>query len=464
MTDKTAMQALQDKLLMKRQHAAPRLNDKAVRELAEEYRLFITENKTEREVVSAVKKAAEKAGFADIHKTAQVEKGGLYYRLDGQKNLALIRFSGLRSIHGIISHADSPCLHLKPFPIAESHGLAVFKTHYYGGIKKYQWLNIPLALRGVAINKKGERIDIRIGDAPSDPVFTIPDLLPHLAREQLEKKANDLVSAEQLNPIMASVPVEDEKIKDKVKLALAKALHERYGLIEEDLVSAELSFVPAGEARMGGLDQSLIIGYGHDDRSSVYTSMKAFLDSKSAGHTQIVVFYDKEEVGSFGKSSANNQFFTNIIEELIEASESDLRPSQVWQRTRLISADVTSAVDPNFSDAHDTSNASYLGRGVSVEKFGGARGKYYTNDADAEYTHELLQLFNNKQVPWQSGENGKLDLGGGGTISMFFAKEGADVIDIGVPVLGMHAPYEVLSTHDLYSAYLSYRVFLEESR
>lgn len=462
MADKSEMQKLAEKILVKRKPAADTLDADDVTEFSEQYKQFISENKTEREVIAAVKQAAIDAGYQDLTEAEGLTTGGKYYREDHAKNIALITYNGLENIHAVASHADSPCLHLKPYPLSESQKLAVLKTHYYGGIKKYQWLNIPLSLRGVAYTQEGKKVTFALGDKQEDPVFTIPDLLPHLAREQLKKEARKLVEGEQLNAIIGSDEVDDENISEKAKLAIAKHLHDEYGLVEEDLVSAELSFVPAGPARDVGFDRSMITGYGHDDRSSVYASLRALIDGEqSKEHTQIVAVYDKEEIGSYGKTGAQNLFFTSLIEDLIDLAGSKQRPTQVWARTKVLSADVTSAIDPNFSDTHDASNANYFGRGVAMEKFGGGGGKYSTSDADAEFTHALRQLFNKHGVPWQTGENGKIDLGGGGTIAMFLARWGADVIDIGIPVLAMHAPYEVAHKADLYSAYAAYKAFLE---
>ncbi len=461
MTEKTAGQQLQERLFTKKQHAHNLLDATEVEAFAQEYKTFLSENKTEREVITTLVALAEKAGFANIANVGGVEAGKTYYKVDNNKNLALVRFSGLKSIHAVASHVDSPCLHLKPYPLAESNKLGMLKTHYYGGVKKYQWLNIPLALRGVAHTQEGTRVDVRLGE--DGPCFTIPDLLPHLAKDQLKKEAREVVSGEQLNAIAATIPYEDEKVKDKVKLALAIKLNEQYGLTEEDFLSAELSLLPAGPARDAGIDASLILGYGHDDRSCTYASARAILDAKKATHTQIALFYDKEEIGSYGRTGAQNLFMQRLIEELLELSETDLRPSQVWEKTNILSADVTAAVDPNFSDVHDPSNATYIGYGVAIEKYGGSGGKYSTNDADAEYMHALTTLFKQHNVPWQTGELGKVDQGGGGTIAMFLARHGANVVDMGPAVLGMHAPYELLAKHDLFSTYKAYNTFFEHS-
>ena len=464
MTEKTPGQTLSERLFRKHEHASKSLNETDTQTFCTEYKQFLSTHKTEREVITGLVKQAEQHGFVPLEKTTAVKKGQTYYKLDrNKKNLALIRFGGLSTLHVIASHVDSPCLHLKPYPIHESNKLGLLKTHYYGGIKKYQWLNIPLALRGVAHTQTGERVEIHLGEAENEPCFTIPDLLPHLAKDQLQKIAKEAVIGEQLNAVAATIPYEDEKVKDKVKLALAQAINDKYGLVEEDLVSAELSFVPAGPARSAGIDSSLIIGYGHDDRSCTYASAQALFTAKSAGHTQVALFYDKEEIGSYGRTGAQNLFAQRLIEDLIALSESDVRPTQVWEKTNVLSADVTAAIDPNFSDVHDSTNATHLGYGVAIEKYGGAGGKYSTHDADAEYMHALTTLFRKHNVPWQTGELGKVDQGGGGTIAMFLARYGAHVVDIGPAVLGMHAPYELIAKHDLYAAYKAYHTFFEQS-
>ena len=461
MADKTEMQKLAEKILIQKKPGLKTLDPKQVNDFAEKYKEFLSNHKTEREIVSYVKEEAENAGFTDITKATSLEKGWKYYLEEAEKNLALIRFGGLGSLHVVASHADSPCLHLKPYPLAEAQKVALLKGHYYGGIKKYQWANFQLALHGVVFTKNGKRVDINIGEKPGDPVFTVPDLLPHLARDQMQKKAKDIIEGEQLNPIVGNTEVDDENISEKAKLAIAKLLNEQYGIVEEDFITSELMFVPAGPARDVGFDKSMVSGFGQDDKSSAYTSVRAILDAKDFPGTQICLLYDKEEIGSEGKTSAKNRFLQHLIERLIELSETDMKLSQVWKNTKIISADVTCAADPNFADAHDLSNASFLGYGVSVEKYGGAGGKYYTNDAEADFMRKLLALFEKNKVPWQTGEAGKIDLGGGGTIAMYLAEWGADVIDIGIPVLGMHAPFELSSKADLYAAYKAYKTFFE---
>lgn len=458
MADKSELQKLQEKILVNKKVQPV---SKQATEFSQGYKEFLSTHKTEREVIQAALSQAQQAGFSDLREADKLVEGEKYYLLNHEKNLALITYKDLSRIHAIGSHADSPCLHLKPYPLAETQKLAILKTHYYGGIKKYQYLNIPLSLRGVAYTSENKRVEFSIGDGTNDPIFTIPDLLPHLSRDQMVKEAKKLVEGEQLNALIGSEHVDDEKISDKAKLAIAKHLYEEYDLTEEDLISAELMLVPAGKARDVGFDRSMISAYGHDDRVCVYTSLQAHLNASQVPVTQITVIYDKEEIGSFGKTGAQNYFFTELIETLIEKTESNLRPSQVWKNTRVLSADVTSAVDPNFSDVHDTSNANFLGCGVALEKYGGGGGKYSTNDADAEFMRGLTNLFNAHEVKWQTGENGKIDVGGGGTIAMYLAKWGADVVDIGPAVLGMHAPYEVAHKADVYSSYEAYKTFYE---
>lgn len=460
MAEKKPHEVLAEKLFIKKKYAGREYSESDIESFGKEYAQFLTENKTEREWVDSITALAEKNGFKNLAES-NVETGGAYYFTDGRKNIALIRYNGLDQVRCVASHVDSPCLHLKPYPLTESQGFALFKGHWYGGIKKYQWLNIPLALHGVVIKQNGEKVHICVGEKEDEPVFTIPDLLPHLAREQMEKEARKLVEGEQLNPIIASVPYKGEDVSEPVKLAIAEYLYNEYGIIEEDLISSELIFVPAGKVREAGFDRALLVGYGHDDRSCSYASLRSMLDVSTVSTTSISAFYDKEEIGSEGKTGAQNLFFDRLLEELIDKTDHQERLNQVWERVKVFSADVTAGVDPNFSDVHDTSNAPFLGRGVAIEKYGAGGGKYHTNDADAEYVREVIKILNDANVPWQTGELGKLGIGGGGTIAMYLSKKGADVIDVGVPVLGMHAPYEVVSKSDMYIMYKAFRALFE---
>ena len=417
--------------------------------LVKRYTEFLSNNKTERSVIHYLKNVAEKEEWENIDTVSSLKKGKTYYKEDREKNFAVITYNGIDDIRGIGSHVDSPCLHLKPRPIQEKEGIGILRTHYYGGIRKYQWLNIPLTVQGVIYTEKGERVNV------SDITVTIPDLLPHLSKEQRKKKLKKAVEGEQLNPILT---VNDE---DDVKEHILGLLEERYGVEEDDLVGADLRVVPAQKPVRTGLHKDLLLAYGHDDRSSVYTSLEALRDADTT-KTNIAMFYDKEEIGSTGTTGAQNQFWTHLYEDIVDKTQHNVRPSKLWKNSKIISADVTSGYNPNFGDVHDTTNMNKVGNGVSIQKYGGSGGKYRTQDAGAEFTSQLINLMRKNNVDWQTGENGKIDVGGGGTIAMFIAQHGADVIDVGIPVLGMHAPMETASTEDITSAYKCFKVFYEE--
>ncbi len=431
-----------------------------VESMAREYIQFLSSCKTERETVGWVEEACLNQGrFSQ-------GMGDVFYRKIKEKTIVLVR-KGRRPLKEgmrlIGAHLDTPRIDLKQHPLYEECELALAKTHYYGGIRKHQWFSIPLALHGVVVKIDGRKVSISIGESPGDPVVVISDLLPHLARRQNQKKLSDAFEAEKMNVILGSLPEqkEDEKGENKcVKLAILNLLYSRYGIIEEDLYSAELQLVPAGPARYVGLDASLIGGYGQDDRICVFCALRAFFDTPFPEYTQMVVFWDKEEIGSEGATSAQSRVIEYLVEEMIDAWEEKTRPSQVFLNTKAISADVHCAMDPAYQDLHDKLNASLLGYGPVFCKFTGHRGKIGANDATAEYIAFLRALLNGKDIPWQMAELGKVDEGGGGTVAKFLARYGMDVVDLGPPVLGMHSPFEVSSKVDLYATYLSYVEFL----
>ncbi len=453
---KSVAKSVNESLFFKTESAWDKLNKKKVFDFSDDYKSFLDSAKTEREAVLEIEKRAKKHGFSEFKRNLKSKK----FFIKTNKTIALIKVGSFDSIKVVASHIDSPRLDLKPNPLFEDSDLCLLKSHYYGGIKKYQWVNRPLAIHGVVITKSS-RVFVRIGDSSSDPVFVISDLLPHLAKHQYEKKVSEFISGEDLNIVVGNIPFDDKKISEKFKLNVLKILNKKYGITERDFVSAELEIVPAESARDVGFDRSLVGSYAHDDHVCAYTSMQALFDSKNK-QTVIALFVDKEEIGSEGKSSAQSVFFVNVLSELIRAFKIKKSVNELLLDAEIISADVTSGINPNFKDAQDVSNASVLGRGVSIEKYGGGGGKYMTNDADAEYVSRLIKLFDSKKVPWQTGENGKIDLGGGGTIAMYFSKLGADVIDIGPPVLGMHSPFELVSKADVFSAFLAYKVFYEQ--
>ncbi|RLB17167.1 MAG: aminopeptidase, partial [Deltaproteobacteria bacterium] len=372
-----------------------------------------------------------------------------------------------KGVRIIVSHIDSPRLDLKQRPLYEDVDLAFLKTHYYGGIKKFQWLSRPLAIHGRIVKKDGKTVDLSIGEAASDPVFTVLDLLPHLARKvQYEKKLGEAIAGEKLNLIVGSLPLGDKETKERFKLGVLNLLNETYGLTEEDLLSAELEVVPAGSARDVGWDRSLVGAYGQDDRICAYTSLSALMDTKEISKTAVALFVDKEEIGSDGATGAKSRFLESVIGDLMETlgqRPSAIEISRILSRSRALSADVNGALDPDYQEVHEKQNAARMGYGVCITKFTGSGGKYNANDADAEYVGWLRNLFNRKKVIWQTGELGRIDEGGGGTVAKFLAPYGMDIVDCGPAVLSMHSPFEVSHKGDLYMTYKGFRAFFEIS-
>ncbi|MGB9636864.1 MAG: aminopeptidase, partial [Thermoplasmata archaeon] len=363
------------------------------------------------------------------------------------------------------AHLDAPRLDLKQLPLYEDSEteIALFKTHYYGGIKKYQWVAFPLALHGVIITKDGKKVNITIGEKPGEPVFIIPDLLPHLAKNvQGERKLLDGIKGEELNIIVGSIPVKDEDVKSKVKVAVLEYLNKEYGIVEEDFVSAELEAVPAISPVDSGFDKSFVLAYGQDDRVCVYSALTALLSLDKPEKWCMAVFYDKEEIGSAGNTSATSYFLENFVGRLcalVSETHSGCDVKDVLERSKAISADVDAGVDPTYKEVHDINNAAKMGCGVALTKYTGVGGKYGANDAHAEYMGKIRQIFNDAGVAWQSAELGKVDEGGGGTVSKYLAIYNMDIVDCGPPVLSMHAPLEVVSKADLYHSHLAYQAF-----
>ena len=417
---------------------------------AEEYKSFLNKSKTEREAIIEISKYAKKN-----NKQIILNKNSCAAIIvKGEKPIS----EGLRII---ISHVDSPRLDLKQVPLFEDvdSNLALFETHYYGGIKKFQWLTIPLSLHGIVIKKNGSKINFSIGDNENDPVFQVPDILPHLSHEiQDTKKMNEAIKGENLDIIIGSIPINDSESKEKIKKTILKKLNEDYGIIEEDFISAELEAVPAFKSRDVGFDKSLIGAYGQDDRSCVYCSLKSILKIKKPKYTAISLFVDKEEIGSEGVTSAQSVSF---LRSIIKNIDSNVDIDQVMLKSKVISADVDAAVTPNFTDVFELKNSASLGNGVAMSKFTGHGGKYSANDASAEYVSEIRTLLNKMKIPWQTGELGKVDKGGGGTVAKYYSRLGMEVIDLGPPVLSMHSPFEITSKVDIYSTYLAYKAFQE---
>lgn len=446
---------------------------KKVFEFAEEYRKFISACKTERECVRTFVERAEAAGYLDIKKVIaegiKLESGARVYADNNGKALAMFIVgkkpmeAGMRILG---AHVDSPRMDLKQNPFYEDTGLAMLDTHYYGGVKKYQWVTLPLALHGVVAKKDGSVVEVNIGDKPGDPVFGVSDLLIHLAGEQMEKKAAKVIEGENLDLLIGSIPLageEKENAKDTVKENILGILKEEYEIEEEDFLSAEIEVVPAGEARDYGLDRSMIMGYGHDDRVCAYPSFEAMLaKNETPEYTSVCLLVDKEEIGSVGATGMQSRFFENMTAEVMAAAGqyTELALRRALQNSHVLSSDVSAAFDPNYPSVMDKKNAAYFGKGMVFNKHTGSRGKSGSNDASAEYVGKLRAVMDDGNVFYQTAELGKVDQGGGGTIAYILANYGMQVIDSGVAVLNMHAPWEIISKADLYEAYKGYVAFL----
>lgn len=429
-----------------------------------EYMNFLNNAKTEREIIKETEKIARENGFKSLDEYAELYPGDKVYYINRAKNiyLAVIGEDSLESGINIVgAHADSPRLDLKPNPLYQEGNLAYLKTHYYGGIKKYQWTAIPLAIHGIIIKENGEKIEVKIGEDENDPIFTVTDLLPHLAKEQMQKKISEAINAENLSILVGSIPDKDEKAS--VKNNILNLLNKKYGIKEEDFVSSELEIVPAFKCRTLGLDESLVAGYGQDDKVCVYTALRAILNIEKPKRTAVCLFSDKEEIGSMGNTGMESHVFDTFIAELLNKTRIN-RPNlldKVFCNSKMLSADVDAGVDPLYISVSDTNNAGFLGKGVSINKYTGSGGKYNSSDANAEYVAEIRKLFNENKIRFQVAELGKTDIGGGGTIAYILANKGVDVIDCGVPVLSMHAPYEVTCKYDIYSAFRAYEAFFK---
>lgn len=438
---------------------------KAIFDYAEGYKTFLDEGKTEREVCAYVVKAAEEKGYKPFKFGMKLKAGDKVYYNNRGKNVYLIRIGSANiaedGVRIVASHIDSPRIDLKQVPLYEAENIALAKTHYYGGIRKYQWATIPLALHGAVILKNGEKLEVKIGEDDSDPVFYISDLLPHLAAKQNTRPLGEAIEGEGLNIWFGNIPyTAAENDKDKtVKENVLKILNEKYGMVEEDFLSAELSLVPAYKAKDIGFDRALIGAYGHDDRVCSYPAYTALFDTETPEHTVMVVLADKEEIGSEGVSGMQCAIFSDLLGEI--AASFGVSVAAVRANSKCLSADVNAGFDPNFPEVLEKQNATYISHGVGVTKFTGARGKSGSSDADAEYVGYLRKLFAENGVIWQTGELGKVDVGGGGTVAKYIANMNIDTIDVGVAVISMHAPYEVVSKADVYETYLAFKAFMK---
>jgi aspartyl aminopeptidase len=455
---------------------------KALMAFAEDYRKFISENKTERECTSYFEAEAKKAGFVDLEeviaKNGKLSAGDKVYRNNRGKGMALFVLGeeDLENGMNILgAHIDSPRMDLKQNPLYEDTEMALLDTHYYGGIKKYQWVTLPLALHGVIVIKDNTVVNVSVGDKPGDPVFGVSDLLIHLSADQLKKDGSTVVEGEDLNVLIGSMPLQeavadaDEKEqkeqKEAVKANILKILKDMYDVEEEDFVSAEIEVVPAGEARDYGFDRSMIMGYGHDDRVCAYPSFKAILDTAPGKRSYACLLVDKEEIGSVGATGMESRFFENTVAEVLHAmgKDGDLYVRRALANSRALSSDVSAAFDPNYPSVMEKKNAAYFGKGLVFNKYTGSRGKSGSNDASAEYMGQIRRIFDDAKVSYQTAELGKVDQGGGGTIAYILGNYAMSVIDSGVAVLNMHAPWEIISKVDLYEGYLGYIAFLQNA-
>lgn len=444
---------------------------KELEKLCKDYRKFLDNGKTERECVKYIVHLAEKAGYQDLENVIQsgkkIKSGDKLYAVNMKKAIALFQIGTAPLEEGLNilgAHIDSPRMDVKQNPLYEDTDLAYLDTHYYGGIKKYQWVTLPLAIHGVVAKKNGEVVDIVIGEEETDPIFCVTDLLIHLAGEQMDKKAAKVVEGELLDILVGSRPLAKEE-KEPVKKMVLSILKKKYDIEEEDFLSAELEIVPAGKAREAGLDASMIMAYGQDDRVCAYTSAAAMFDMGEVTRTACCLLVDKEEIGSVGATGMQSKFFENTVAELMDAmgQYSELKLKRCLAGSYMLSSDVSAAYDPNFASAFEKKNAAYFGRGVVFNKFTGARGKSGSNDANAEYIGKLRKIMDDNGVAFQTAELGKVDIGGGGTIAYILSLYGMNVIDSGVAVLNMHAPWEITSKADVYEAYKSYKAFLKDA-
>ncbi|MCL2765237.1 MAG: aminopeptidase [Treponema sp.] len=483
---KAKKEKLSDKLFYKQKNCWDEINKKAekeVEEIASSYKKFLDTGKTERECIDVICDLLEKNGFKNIDNISidqepvhKILKPGMkvYQNIRCKSVIAAVigKKPAAEGFNILGAHIDSPRLDLKQKPLYEDSELALFDTHYYGGIKKYQWTTIPLSMHGVFINEAGKKTTVKIGEDPGDPVFTVTDLLPHLAKDQMDKKAAMVVEGEDLDILAGSRPYADKDEKDRVKLYVLDLLNRKYGITEKDFTSAEIEFVPAFKASDVGFDRSLIGAYGQDDRCCAWPAIQALLslariDAKNAevksipAKTAVCYLSDKEETGSAGNTGARSLNMQNFLGLLHGGTEADLRLS--LSRSSMLSADVNAAFDPTYQGVFDKKNAPYIGRGIVLEKYTGSGGKYGASDANAEYCAKIQAIMNRNKVQWQCGELGRVDKGGGGTIALYAANLGIDVLDCGVPVLSMHSPFEVISKVDLYMTYRGYIAFLKDA-
>ena len=463
-TEKSTGEALKERLFYDPKNTYTAMSQEtlhAANDFARDYMAFLDAGKTEREVVKCAVEMAKKAGFQPYTFGMTVHPGDRLYYNNRGKSLHIWVMGQNPLDQGVrisAAHIDSPRIDLKPHPLYEDSSLCFLKTRYYGGIKKYQWTTIPLALHGTVIKKDSTPVDICIGEREQDPVFYITDLLPHLGRKQQEQPMSKAITGEHMNILFGSVPYpDDDKVSERVKLNLLQLLNKTYGIVEEDFITAELCLVPAFHAREVGLDRSMIGAYGHDDRVCAYPMLRGILEAQRPGDTVYAILADKEETGSDGVSGMQCDIMLDILEDMARSTNANIAAMKA--HSTCLSADVNAAFDPNYADVYDTRNVPLLNKGVVITKYTGGAGKYSTSDATAEYFGKIRKLFDEHQVLWQTGELGKVEAGGGGTVAKYIANHNIDTIDAGVPVLSMHAPWEIVSKNDVYQTYLAVKAF-----
>lgn len=457
-------------LIYESKNVIEKLNENQISEmekLCNEYRAFLDEGKTERECVEAALAEAKERGYKSIDEYSSLKAGDKVFFVNRKKNIILAVIGEEPVTEGfnlVGSHIDSPRLDLKQNPLYESCNMSLLRTHYYGGIKKYQWTAIPLALHGTVFTKNGEEIKIKIGEAEEDPVFCINDLLPHLGKDQMSKKLSEGVEGEALTILVGGWPADDAETDNKIKLNVLKILNKKYGITERDFLSAELEAVPAFKAKNIGLDGAFVGGYGQDDRVCAFTSLKAIFEMEKPQKTALCIMVDKEEIGSMGNTGMQSDFFKLAVAELISKEQGSCDYytfCKAMSKSACLSSDVAAAVDPNYESVNEKQNAAFCGHGVCMVKFTGARGKSSASDANAEFVYKIGKVMDDNGVYWQTSEMGKVDHGGGGTIAQYAANLNMDVLDCGTPVLSMHSPYEVTAKTDIYMTYKAYKAFYD---
>ena len=453
---------LQEELTWKFPHIAKEAPEQVEEAAAfcEGYKAFLDEGKTERECVKKAVELLKAAGYAEFDTQGSYQPGDKVYYVNRNKAIIATTFGEKSVKEGIRmngAHIDSPRLDLKPSPVYEKDDMALFKTHYYGGIRKYQWATIPLAMHGVIVKKNGEMVELNLGEKPGDPVFCITDLLPHLSAEQNERKLKDGIKGEELNIVIGSIPYTDDEVKEPVKLMALKLMNEQFGITEKDFLRAEVEFVPAHKASDVGFDRSMVGAYGQDDRICAYTALMAEIDTKNPTYTTMTILTDKEEIGSEGNTGLNSNYVGDYITYLAELE--GVNPKEVFRNTICLSSDVNAAYDPTFASVYDPLNSSYVNKGCVLTKYTGARGKSGSNDASAELMAKVIGIMEKEGVYWQIGELGAVDVGGGGTIAKFVDSMNIDVVDLGVPILSMHAPFELASKLDVLNTYRAFKAF-----